>query len=140
MLIQTYQYLILYILIEDQLTSHLVNKCKMILLTSSTHKTNFSTICYRYSSDGKDILIQDRREYIYGNTSLCESGCIYKSINYTSNTVNCECNFNFSSDKSLHLTSQKNPHQLITSSQCNVHLIPLNGLTYHPTLAFGHPL
>ena len=103
-LIQTYQYLILYILIEDQLTSHLVNKCKMILLTFSTHKTNSSTICYRYSSDGKDILIQDRREYIYGNTSLCESGCIYKSINYTSNTVNCECNFNFSSDKipSLH--------------------------------------
>ena len=42
--------------------------------------------------------------------------------------------------KSLHLTSQKNPHQLITSSQCNVHLIPLNVLTYHPTLAFGHPL
>ena len=103
-------------------------------MTSSTHKTNSSTICYRYSSDGKDILIQDRREYIYGNTSLCESGCIYKSINYTSNTVNCECNFNFSSDKipSLNFTEESPSTHNIFTMQCSSNTFKWTNLSSNP--------
>ena len=94
----------------------------------------FNDICYRYSSNGKDILIQDRRNYIYDNTSLCEPGCIYKSINYTSNTVNCECNFNFSSDKmsSLNFTKEDVDEHNIFTMKCGYDAFKWKNLSSNP--------
>ena len=49
----------------------------------------FNDFCYSYSLDGKDITLDDRRESIYVNDSLCKQGCQYISINYTTEKVNC---------------------------------------------------
>ena len=94
----------------------------------------FNDICYRYSSNGKDILIQDRRTYIYDNTSLCEPGCIYQSINYSSNTVNCECNFNFSSDKmsSLNFTKEDVEEHNIFTMKCGYDAFKWKNLSSNP--------
>ena len=53
----------------------------------------FNNICYEYeNNDGKDIIINDRRNDIYKNVSFCEKQCSYKGINYDLMIANCICN------------------------------------------------
>ena len=35
--------------------------------------------------------LSNRKESIYKNVSFCEEGCTYKGIDYTTNSVSCEC-------------------------------------------------
>ena len=52
----------------------------------------FNNICYSYqTSNNKDIILKDRRNYIYQNVSFCDSGCQYVGINYETKRVNCIC-------------------------------------------------
>ena len=44
----------------------------------------FNDICHPYENpDGKDIILNDRRNDIYQNVSFCQEGCTYNGINYT---------------------------------------------------------
>jgi len=50
----------------------------------------FNNICHEYgNTDGKDIIIDDRRTDIYKNVSFCEQGCTYKGMDYDLMIANC---------------------------------------------------
>ena len=52
----------------------------------------FNDICSFYSNiSDKNVVITDRRKYIYQNVTLCEKNCIYRGINYTSKLILCDC-------------------------------------------------
>ena len=41
------------------------------------------------NTDGKDIIINDRKTDIYKNISFCEQGCTYKGMDYDLMIDNC---------------------------------------------------
>ena len=47
----------------------------------------FNNICYPYSNEKSDLVLSDRRNDIFQNYSLCESGCDYKNIDTNSNEL-----------------------------------------------------
>ena len=51
----------------------------------------FNDICYSYSEDDKDIILDDRVTDIFQNYSVCEENCDYNKINITDSTVSCKC-------------------------------------------------
>ena len=52
----------------------------------------FNDICYPFTTENDtDISLEDRRNEIYQNLSLCESNCDYDNINLTEYTVTCSC-------------------------------------------------
>ena len=54
----------------------------------------YSDICFYFESPyQKDIVIKDRIQTFYPNVTLCDSGCSYKGLNFTSLTAVCECIF-----------------------------------------------
>ena len=50
----------------------------------------FNDICYPYTYNGKDIIINDRRDTLYQN-NICNNDCKYNGINYDTQTINCKC-------------------------------------------------
>ena len=63
----------------------------------------FNDIFHQYeSTDGKDIIISDRREDIYINATFCQIGCTYNGINYDLMAANCICKSNiFQEDENI---------------------------------------
>jgi len=54
----------------------------------------YSDICFHFESPfQKDIVIKDRIQTFYPNVTLCDTGCSYKGLNFTSLTAVCECIF-----------------------------------------------
>ena len=51
----------------------------------------FNDICFPYSQSGDDLIIQDRRDDIYQNYSLCKNNCIFNVINVEEKTIICDC-------------------------------------------------
>ena len=52
----------------------------------------FHDICYAFSDEnGKDIILKDRREYIYIFAYLCPLNCEYRKIEYDCRRSVCEC-------------------------------------------------
>ena len=51
----------------------------------------FNDICYAYSDNSDDMILSDRRNDIYVNVSLCDSGCTFVSFDIDTNMVNCTC-------------------------------------------------
>ncbi len=51
----------------------------------------FNDICYPYSQNNSDIILQDRISDIYQNYSLCDNNCEYNKLNLTTKTVSCTC-------------------------------------------------
>ena len=51
----------------------------------------FNDICYSYSEDDKDIILNDRITDIFQNYSVCEENCDYNEINLTNSIVSCKC-------------------------------------------------
>ena len=55
----------------------------------------FNDICHQPdNSNGKDMILKDRRTDIYQNVSFCQDGCTYNGINYNLKAANCLCNSN----------------------------------------------
>ena len=53
----------------------------------------FNDICFPFNYQKKsDVILKDRRKNFFQNVTLCEDGCIFKSINFNNDTINCECN------------------------------------------------
>ena len=56
----------------------------------------FNDICHPYdNSDGKDIILEDRRTDLYQNATFCEDGCTYTGMNYDLMVANCLCDSDF---------------------------------------------
>ena len=56
----------------------------------------FNDIRYDYTNtEGKDIIINDRRTDIYQNATFCQKGCSYSGVNYELKAANCFCNSSF---------------------------------------------
>ena len=56
----------------------------------NVNDTFFNQICEPFSENGNDIIIKDRRDDIYENVSICNDGCVYQGINYTTMKAVCE--------------------------------------------------
>ena len=56
----------------------------------------FNDICSPYDNpDGKDIILNDRRNDMFQNISLCQDGCTYAGMNYELMAANCLCNSSY---------------------------------------------
>ena len=52
----------------------------------------FNDLCHNYkNSDGKDIILKDRRNDFFKNVTFCQTGCTYAGMNYELNVANCVC-------------------------------------------------
>lgn len=52
----------------------------------------FNDLCFPFQTEnGTDITLQDRRQDIFQNLSLCEENCEYEQINIENSTVTCTC-------------------------------------------------
>ena len=55
----------------------------------------YNDICSSAYYDKNDIIIKDRKKYIYpNNVTLCRKNCIYKMVNIDDKRILCECNLN----------------------------------------------
>ena len=55
----------------------------------------YTDICYDFESpNGKDVVLKDRLLIFFPNITLCDTGCIYKGINFTAMKCICQCKFN----------------------------------------------
>ena len=74
--------------INSTLISHFLDKGVDIF---NINDDFFNDICYPYSNNKTDVILEDRIADIYQNFSLCESGCEYNQINLTTMKIDCEC-------------------------------------------------
>ena len=52
----------------------------------------FNDICLQYNNtDGKDIILTDRRTDIFQNATFCQDGCIYSGMDYEFMAAHCIC-------------------------------------------------
>lgn len=52
----------------------------------------YNDVCSTYSTKNKtNVLLEDRKKFIFKNISFCEAGCQYKGFNFSANSVICEC-------------------------------------------------
>ena len=54
----------------------------------------FNDLCKKFDN-GKDIILNDRRNDIYQNATFCQEGCIYSGVDYQLMAANCICDTNF---------------------------------------------
>ena len=55
----------------------------------------FNDLCHKFDNEkGKDIILTDRRNEIYQNSTFCEDGCSYSGIDYYLMTAICICDSN----------------------------------------------
>lgn len=52
----------------------------------------YTDICYPFKMNGKDLILEDRLNYLYPFSSFCESNCIYNKTDFISERVYCSCN------------------------------------------------
>ena len=52
----------------------------------------FNDVCYSYSEDGNDLILEDRIKNVYQNYTLCEEGCTFDSIDISTMLISCQCN------------------------------------------------
>ena len=52
----------------------------------------FNDVCYPYSEDGNDLILEDRIKNVYQNFTLCEEGCSFDSIDISTMLISCQCN------------------------------------------------
>ena len=51
----------------------------------------FNDVCYSYSENGNDLILEDRINDIYQNFTLCEEGCTFDSIDIFNMLIACQC-------------------------------------------------
>ena len=52
----------------------------------------FNDVCYPYSENGNDVILEDRIKDIYQNFTLCEEGCSFNDIDIFNMLISCQCN------------------------------------------------
>ena len=52
----------------------------------------FNDFCESFHDEhNNDVILQDRRKYMFKNASFCEEGCKYSDINFAKSVVHCDC-------------------------------------------------
>ena len=52
----------------------------------------FNDFCESFHDEhNNDVILKDRRKYMFKNASFCEEGCKYSDINFVKSVVHCEC-------------------------------------------------
>ena len=51
----------------------------------------FNDICYSYGESNSDLTLEDRKNEIYQNYSLCDTNCKFEHINLDTMTISCSC-------------------------------------------------
>ena len=73
----------------------------------------FNDICNFYdSSDGKDIILSDRRNDIFQNVTFCQNGCTYNGMNYDLMVANCICKSNILQEGESNLSGNNKDSEL----------------------------
>ena len=49
----------------------------------------YNDICHPFTNDKSDLPLKDRRDALYQNVSLCETGCQMEGIDFKMKTVEC---------------------------------------------------
>jgi hypothetical protein len=58
----------------------------------NTSDSFFNDVCFQFYDENKnDVILSQRREFIFQNVSLCEKGCDYNGINFDTSSLNCIC-------------------------------------------------
>ena len=68
----------------------------------------FNDICHPYNTEGKDIILKDRREDIYQNATFCEAGCTYRGMDYNLMVANCICGSSILQKDDNNITKEDN--------------------------------
>ena len=109
----------------------------------------FNDICFPYSINGKDIILEDRRNIIYQNINICKDNCNYNKINYETYTVSCYCDTSYNSFDLSRTNTEKNKVNIktifsnkfkflnINILKCVNLIMNLNNLKYNIGFIFG---
>ena len=54
----------------------------------------YTSSCFAFEKDNKDLILCDRLLLYYPNITLCEEGCEYNGTNYKTLITKCKCMFN----------------------------------------------
>ena len=72
----------------------------------------FNDLCYEYdNTEGKDIIIEDRRNDIYQNVSFCKEGCSYEGVDYELMVAKCFCDAAVLQSEGKNSTNDYNDNQ-----------------------------
>ena len=71
--------------------------------------------CAPAQDDGNDITLEDRAKYYFPNVSICNEGCIYKVVNFSTQRFLCDCNANLS-EKEFKQDDYNTPEEEIDDS------------------------
>ena len=103
----------------------------------------YNDICYTAKSDsGTDISLNDRKnEFIKGNKTVCQEGCIFVEYNYNTQKANCSCKVKGSSSSiaNMNININKLYENLINTKNlmnfklmiCYKILFSKNGIIYN---------
>ena len=51
----------------------------------------YNDMCYPLEIDGKNLILEDRFNYLYPIFTFCESNCIYNNTDFINERINCYC-------------------------------------------------
>ena len=51
----------------------------------------FNDVCYSYTDNGNDLILEDRIKDIYQNFTLCEESCTFNDIDIYNMLISCQC-------------------------------------------------
>ena len=51
----------------------------------------YNDMCYPFEIDGKNLILEDRFNYLYPIFTFCESNCIYNNTDFINERINCNC-------------------------------------------------
>ena len=81
----------------------------------------FNDICSSFSDSNNDVIIEDRKKYLFKNYSLCEEGCIYNNFDVEKMKIICTCkiqkNFN---EKMIPLIFEQKPDISLKNSNLRI--------------------
>ena len=59
----------------------------------------YKDLCVGIEINGKDLILEDRYEYLYPNGALlCESNCTFKNTDFDEERINCKCTYKMDFD------------------------------------------
>ena len=75
----------------------------------------FNDICHQYdNTEGKDVILEDRRTDIYQNATFCQDGCSYKGMNYDLMVANCICDSSYLQSNMENMTNNEEESEAIS--------------------------
>ena len=100
--------------INLQLAKELYNKYGVDIF--NVNDSFFNDICFQYYDEfSHDVILNDRRNYLFQNISLCEQNCDYKGFDWETESIKCNCQQQMAS-----LSNVKYLTQTVSSGNFNI--------------------